>query len=50
MHICYFDIKRNTYSEFVLPKQTANQEYYLQVLECLQQCIHRKIPNLSPDN
>jgi [histone H3]-lysine36 N-dimethyltransferase SETMAR len=46
MLICFFDVRGVVHSEFVPPKQTVNQAFYLEVLKRLRNSLRRKRPEL----
>jgi histone-lysine N-methyltransferase SETMAR len=40
----FFEREGIVHQEFVPPGQTVNQHYYLEVLKCLREQVHRKRP------
>jgi hypothetical protein len=46
--VCFFDNKGIVHNEFSAQRQTAYQQYYLEVLTRLRKFVRRKIPGLWP--
>ena len=49
MHVCFFNWKGIVHYEFI-KRQTVNQYCYLEVLTRLCKCVHKKRPELWPNN
>ena len=50
MLICFFDQKGIVHKEFVLPGQTVNAAFYVEVLKCLRENVGRKRPDQWRNN
>jgi len=46
MLIVFFDIQDTVMAEWVPSGQTVNQQYYIEVLTKLRECVRRKRPEL----
>ena len=42
----FFDYRDVVHYEFLAPGQIVNKEYYLSVMQCLRETIHKKRPEL----
>jgi hypothetical protein len=50
MLVAFFDIKSVVHFEFVPQGQTVNQAYYVEILKWLREGVHRKRPELWPND
>jgi hypothetical protein len=50
LFITFFHIKATVHLEFIPQGQTVNQAYYLEILKRLLEVVHRKRPELWPND
>jgi len=50
MIITFFDTKGTVHFEFIPKGQTVGQAYYVEILKQLHEVVHRKRPELQPND